>query len=192
MIQTHTKPSQDDTEIAQAAIERASALLRLALKVQTDGQRREAAKFAGLMDDSSGKAFTFAVVDEVFRCHDPSEQARHWRELVHVYGTPAYFSFADRAPCDALGQSVLKSRRWPPERRLGGAPAWTADSQPWMPTRAATNLQTIARRLWTVNGLSRRSLGMVSKNCEVSSLRMPPLMKTMRSARAGRRARRRV
>ena len=128
MIQTHTKPSQDDTEIAQAAIERASALLRLALKVQTDGQRREAAKFAGLMDDVSGKAFTFAVVDEVFRCHDPSEQARHWRELVHDYGTPAYFSFADRALV-----------------RLSAAASWIAPS--WVMPVIAKRLRTDSARV---------------------------------------------
>ena len=80
MIQTKLNSSQTDAEIAQGTVERATALLRLALEVQTSDERREAAKFAGLMNDSSGKAFTFAVVDEVFRGHEPAEQARRWRE----------------------------------------------------------------------------------------------------------------
>jgi len=50
-----------------------------------------------MMDDPSGKAFTFAMVDQVFRSHDPAQAARRFRHLLRLYGVPRYMPAFDRA-----------------------------------------------------------------------------------------------
>lgn len=49
------------------------------------------------MDDAPGKAFTFAMVDEVFRSHEPRLAAQRWRGLLAKFGVPSYLPFLDRA-----------------------------------------------------------------------------------------------
>lgn len=80
-----------------AVIERASRLLSQSLKEQTLKERRETAKLARLMEDPSGKAFTLAMVDEVFRSANATAQGRHWRELLKEFGHPRYLGFFDRS-----------------------------------------------------------------------------------------------
>jgi RHH-type proline utilization regulon transcriptional repressor/proline dehydrogenase/delta 1-pyrroline-5-carboxylate dehydrogenase len=49
-----------------------------------------------MMHDAAGKAFTFAMVDEVFRSHRPEVQASSWRAMLDDYGVPQFFSAIDR------------------------------------------------------------------------------------------------
>lgn len=85
-----------DESIAVKSIERAEQLLNAALAGQTHAEHVEAAKLGRLMDDPEGKAFTFAMVDQVFRSHDPAVSARRWRGLIESFGVPKYPPFADR------------------------------------------------------------------------------------------------
>lgn len=85
----------DDT-IAQRAAELAARLLNAALSQQTPAEHAEAAKLGRLMADPQGKAFTFAMVDQVFRSHDPAVSARRWRGLIGSFGIPKYPPIADR------------------------------------------------------------------------------------------------
>ena len=85
-----------DKEICERATALAERLLESAVAQQTKAEHTEAAKLGRLMEDKTGKAFTFAMVDEVFRSHDPSLSAKRWRELLRVFGVPRYLSFADR------------------------------------------------------------------------------------------------
>ncbi len=52
---------------------------------------------ARLMDDPAGKAFTFAMVDQVFRSGKAGIRARRWRGLLGAHGVPAYLAPLDRA-----------------------------------------------------------------------------------------------
>jgi RHH-type proline utilization regulon transcriptional repressor/proline dehydrogenase/delta 1-pyrroline-5-carboxylate dehydrogenase len=87
----------------------AERLLTSALSQQTRVENEEAAKLGRLMDDPEGKAFTFAMVDEVFRSHDPAISARRWRGLMNEFGVPQYPPLADRVLMRAggLGSHVL-------------------------------------------------------------------------------------
>ena len=60
-------------------------------------KKREAAQMARLMKDARGKAFLFAMVDEVFRSQKRGVQAERWRELLSEFGLPNYPSTLDRA-----------------------------------------------------------------------------------------------
>ncbi len=93
---TMTPPLHSDAEIAARAADLAERLLTSAIQQQTPQERAEAAKLGRLMNDSAGKAFTFAMVDEVFRSHNPTITARRWRTLLGVFGVPEYPPFFDR------------------------------------------------------------------------------------------------
>ncbi|HLX63321.1 MAG TPA: bifunctional proline dehydrogenase/L-glutamate gamma-semialdehyde dehydrogenase [Planctomycetota bacterium] len=87
--------SPDD--IAAEAIQKADELLAKAHAQQTRDEAREGAKMARLMEDPEGKAFTYALVDEVFRSHVPAKQAQRYRELLAAYGVPHYPPLSERA-----------------------------------------------------------------------------------------------
>lgn len=74
----------------------AEHLLTSALNQQTSAEHAEAANLGRLMDDPAGKAFTFAMVDEVFRSHDAAISARRWRGLMNGFGVPQYPPLLDR------------------------------------------------------------------------------------------------
>jgi RHH-type transcriptional regulator, proline utilization regulon repressor / proline dehydrogenase / delta 1-pyrroline-5-carboxylate dehydrogenase len=74
----------------------AEQLLNDALSQQTGMERREAEKLGRLMVDPNGKAFTFAMVDEVFRSRRSVVAARRWRGLLNVFGTPRFMPTVDR------------------------------------------------------------------------------------------------
>jgi len=76
---------------------RAALLLQRSHALQNSGERRSAAEMARLMNDDRGKAFLFAMVDEVFRSEQPLVQARRWRRLLAVFGLPGYPRLIDRA-----------------------------------------------------------------------------------------------
>jgi len=59
-----------DADICEHAVILAERLLTTAIRQQTRSECAQAAKLGRLMDDPAGKAFTFAMVDEVFRSSD--------------------------------------------------------------------------------------------------------------------------
>jgi RHH-type proline utilization regulon transcriptional repressor/proline dehydrogenase/delta 1-pyrroline-5-carboxylate dehydrogenase len=85
----------------------AEQLLVSALAQQRPGERAEAAKLGAMMNDPAGKALTFAMVDEVFRSHDPTVAAKRFRELIKRFGVPRYMPLLDRLLMHA---GVLASR----------------------------------------------------------------------------------
>lgn len=90
-------PSAVRTDVARRATELAEELLTKALKGQTDVERVDAERLARMMNDPVGKAFTFTMIDAVFRSRIPSVIARRWRELLHQLGIPRYLSWTDRS-----------------------------------------------------------------------------------------------
>lgn len=85
----------DDTAVAKTLL-RADALLRAALAQQTGSEKSEAAKLGRMMNDPAGKAFTFAMVDEVFRSRSPDKTAASLRRVVEQFGAPQYMPWMDR------------------------------------------------------------------------------------------------
>jgi RHH-type proline utilization regulon transcriptional repressor/proline dehydrogenase/delta 1-pyrroline-5-carboxylate dehydrogenase len=85
----------------------AEQLLVAALAQQSPAERAEAVKLGGMMNDPAGKAFTFAMVDEVFRSHDATVAAKRFRELIRQFGVPRYLPLLDRLLMHA---GVLASR----------------------------------------------------------------------------------
>ncbi len=98
-----------ENSICESAALLAEHLLTSALSQQTRTEHAEAAKLGRLMDDPAGKAFTFAMVDEVFRSHDAAISARRWRGLIHAFGLPHYPPLVDRLlmGLGAVGSLVL-------------------------------------------------------------------------------------
>lgn len=88
--------SSTDTQLCERVTLLAERLLTAALRQQTPKEHAETANLARLMNDPKGKAFTFAMVDEVFRSHDPMNEARRWRGLLRELGVPEYPPLADR------------------------------------------------------------------------------------------------
>lgn len=88
--------SVNENEIGQRAVVLAERLLSTALRQQSSMERKDAAKLARMMNDPAGKAFTFAMVDEVFRSHNNAVVAERWRGLLKSYGVPRYLSVTDR------------------------------------------------------------------------------------------------
>ena len=86
----------DDAELTAHSIRLAEQLLTSALAQQTRAERTEAGKLGRLMHDPAGKAFTFAMVDEVFRSRAAAISARRWRGLLGTFGVPQYFPPLDR------------------------------------------------------------------------------------------------
>ncbi len=88
---------------------RAEQLLKAALSQQTRSEHAEAEKLGRLMDDPMGKAFTFAMVDEVFRSHEAPVSAKRWRGLISEFGIPGYPPLLDRLlmRAGALGSLIL-------------------------------------------------------------------------------------
>jgi RHH-type transcriptional regulator, proline utilization regulon repressor / proline dehydrogenase / delta 1-pyrroline-5-carboxylate dehydrogenase len=90
----HTE--QEDAETCHQVALLAEALLDSALRQQTPDELAEAAKLGRLMDDPKGKAFTFAMVDEVFRSQNAALSAKRWRRLLVRFGIPQYPPVLDR------------------------------------------------------------------------------------------------
>jgi RHH-type proline utilization regulon transcriptional repressor/proline dehydrogenase/delta 1-pyrroline-5-carboxylate dehydrogenase len=87
-------PAEGD--LAQRAVVLAEALLRAANAGQTDAERAQAEKIARLVEDSSGKALTLALVDQAFRSHDSARIADRLRWLLTRYGAPGYMEWWER------------------------------------------------------------------------------------------------
>lgn len=101
-----TAPFWGNTErppLPPAVIRRAENLLRAAHAQQTAAEQRLAAGIAGMMNDAAGKAFTLAMVDQVFRSQSPAKQAARWRRVLRQFGAPKYLPLVDRALLNAGG-----------------------------------------------------------------------------------------
>lgn len=88
--------SATEGAIVAKTLMRAETLLRAALAQQTYHEKREAAKLGRMMNDPAGKAFTFAMVDEVFRSRSPGKTAASLRRVVEQFGAPQYMPWMDR------------------------------------------------------------------------------------------------
>jgi len=111
LVQSKSPSSEGDQEsnVAMQSVQLAAHLLESALAQQTPSERAEAANLGRMMSDPVGKAFTFAMVDEVFRSHDPKVSARRWRGLLAHFGVPQYPPLRDRLlmKLGAFGSRIL-------------------------------------------------------------------------------------
>ena len=89
-IETARRGGWDDRRLAVEAVELARELLEAAAGARTIAERLQARQMAAMMDDAPGKAFTFALADQVFRPPTAERQARRFRDLVDEYGAPLY------------------------------------------------------------------------------------------------------
>ena len=83
-------------QIAQRAVDLAAALAEASAKVQNASERAESAQLARMMEDDSGKAFTLAMVDRVFRSPQPAEQSARLRGFLKQFGIPKYLPVFQR------------------------------------------------------------------------------------------------
>ncbi len=88
--------AESDNEVPELAVSLAEKLLIAALAQQTTSERNEATNLGRMMNDATGKAFTFAMVDEVFRSKEASRSATRFRTLLRNFGVPKYMPFIDR------------------------------------------------------------------------------------------------
>ncbi|MCB0106420.1 MAG: bifunctional proline dehydrogenase/L-glutamate gamma-semialdehyde dehydrogenase, partial [Caldilineaceae bacterium] len=79
-------------ELAEQAVALAAELLTAAQAQQTETEKRQAIKIAGMMDDPMGKIMTMALSDQAFRSHNPSRINNQIRHLIAGYGVPSYFA----------------------------------------------------------------------------------------------------
>lgn len=117
--------SKFDGDISWQAVSLAEKLLTTALAQQTVAEKNEAAKLGRLMADPTGKAFTFAMVDEVFRSHQPAIAAQRWRGLLQTFGVPRFMPFFDRC---LMRVGSVASRFFPSLVMKGVAARMRADS----------------------------------------------------------------
>ncbi len=85
-----------DTELPMLAIELAAELLNRAAAAQRLSEKLQGKQMARLMKDPAGKAFTFAMADQVFRAPSATREAKRFRDLVEDYGVPAYLPLPAR------------------------------------------------------------------------------------------------
>jgi RHH-type proline utilization regulon transcriptional repressor/proline dehydrogenase/delta 1-pyrroline-5-carboxylate dehydrogenase len=82
--------------VETASVHLAARLLEASQSQISHAEKSNAAQLDRMMHDAAGKAFTFAMVDEVFRSHRPEVQASSWRAMLDDYGVPQFFSAIDR------------------------------------------------------------------------------------------------
>ncbi|MBK1882246.1 bifunctional proline dehydrogenase/L-glutamate gamma-semialdehyde dehydrogenase [Luteolibacter pohnpeiensis] len=87
---------EDDALLAEMAVNVAAELLRASQKREKWSEKRQGAQLARMMHDPSGKAFTLAMADQVFRPPSESRSAAQFRHLVDGYGVPEYLSMPER------------------------------------------------------------------------------------------------
>ncbi|MCW1883416.1 bifunctional proline dehydrogenase/L-glutamate gamma-semialdehyde dehydrogenase [Luteolibacter flavescens] len=80
----------------EEAIALAAELLLEATRGQRLGEKLQARQMAAMMDDAPGKAFTFAMADQVFRPPTAAREAKRFRDLVEDYGVPQYLPLVAR------------------------------------------------------------------------------------------------
>jgi RHH-type proline utilization regulon transcriptional repressor/proline dehydrogenase/delta 1-pyrroline-5-carboxylate dehydrogenase len=93
----------DDAALPAEAVELARELLEEATRGQRWKERMQARQMAAMMHDAAGKAFTFAMADQVFRAPTAAREAKRFRDLVDDYGVPEYLPLAARVAMRAGG-----------------------------------------------------------------------------------------
>lgn len=89
--------TQANTDIAEEAVELAAKLLAAAKADQSMGERAQAAKIGGMMNDPDGKTLTMLMPDQAFRSHNAARVSGQIRHLTNRYGIPAYMQTWERA-----------------------------------------------------------------------------------------------
>lgn len=74
----------------------AARLLRASLATRTRAETAQAARLGRMMADARGKAFTFQMVDQVFRSHNAERQGERYRHLIEKFGAPRYLTIWQR------------------------------------------------------------------------------------------------
>ncbi len=85
-----------DAELPGEAVELAAELLREATRGQRWNEKIQARQMAAMMHDAAGKAFTFAMADQVFRPPTAAREAKRFRDLIEDYGVPEYLPLGAR------------------------------------------------------------------------------------------------
>lgn len=101
---------EDDTVLANSAVKLAGALLRASRDAETWAESRQGKQLARMMGDPSGKAFTIAMADQVFRPPSSERSASQFRHLVDSYGVPEYLGFPERT---AMAVGAIASELFP-------------------------------------------------------------------------------
>ena len=83
--------------LAQDAVKLAAELLQRAALEQTEAEKAQAAKIAGMMTDANGKTLTMLMPDQAFRSHDAGRIASQVAHLVNRYGVPSYMHSWEQA-----------------------------------------------------------------------------------------------
>lgn len=104
-----TRPDEARPDVARRAEHLAERLAERSRLGQSAQEASAGAQMARLMEDAPGKAFLFAMVDEVFRSHNPASEARRWRGMLSEFGVPLYPAAQDRwmMRLGALGSRFL-------------------------------------------------------------------------------------
>ncbi|MCA9891585.1 MAG: bifunctional proline dehydrogenase/L-glutamate gamma-semialdehyde dehydrogenase [Anaerolineae bacterium] len=90
---THTETVERQTmndQLAKDAVALAEQLLATAKHDQTEPERQQANKIAGMMHDKDGKKVTMLMLDQAFRSENAGRVADQIRYLVDKYGNPEY------------------------------------------------------------------------------------------------------
>ncbi len=95
----------DDQTLAERAVDLAAQLLNTSRKSETRSEKRQGSKLAKMMDDPSGKAFTLAMADQIFRPPSMKRSAAQFRHLVDSFGIPEYLPIHERAAM-SVGSTV--------------------------------------------------------------------------------------
>jgi RHH-type proline utilization regulon transcriptional repressor/proline dehydrogenase/delta 1-pyrroline-5-carboxylate dehydrogenase len=85
-----------DDLLPEIAVELAAELLEEATRGLKRGERTQARQMAAMMHDAAGKAFTFAMADQVFRPPTAAREAKRFRDLIDDYGVPEYLPLGAR------------------------------------------------------------------------------------------------
>lgn len=110
-------------DIAQGAVERASALLESSLRTETRAEKERFGRVDRLIQDPAAKALAMHLTDRLFRSRIPARAADGFRHLLQEVGIPSGLSGTDRlalmgaaAASRVLPGAVLRAL----QRRLRG------------------------------------------------------------------------
>jgi len=88
-------PLSDDA-LVDEAVRLAADLLACAEAEERPPEREQAARLARMMNDPTGKAFTLALADQVFRPPTARRAASQFRQLLCEFGAPRYLDLQER------------------------------------------------------------------------------------------------